>query len=197
MKKMERESELFGESWVDDKGNRWMIDTFTEDEAEALSKTLYKCTGCIDCSHCRNCHDCVRCNQCSMCLYCRDCDHCITCSGCELCVTCLSCMDCYSCNLCEHCHTCVECDSCGLCQGCKGFKENPKRYVALYSKPYVGCMTAYWVTGPDMYVYAYGGKTWDKFEEGVKNSTDNDIVDEDMRRFYFNVRGNVRAVMGL
>lgn len=56
--------------WVDEEGNKWNAHLFTEEEAEAESKTLFRCVDCTNCVNCEMCSDCVNCESCYGCRHC-------------------------------------------------------------------------------------------------------------------------------
>jgi len=61
--------------WVDDNGNKWDTEYFSEAKAKKLSKGLINCNNCInctDCIGCEDCIDCVACEDCKECKFCKD-----------------------------------------------------------------------------------------------------------------------------
>ena len=122
---------LINNRWVDDNNNSWRKEIYTEEQAEAYSKTLKNCSycsGCLycsDCSGCSRCSDCSYCSDCSGCSYCSDCSGCSRCSGCSgcsycsYCSYCSGCSDCSDCSYCSDCSGCSRCSRCSYCSGCK------------------------------------------------------------------------------
>lgn len=56
--------------WVDDRDNKWHKNLFTEEQAEAESKSLINCYNCESCANCESCSDCINCENCYGCINC-------------------------------------------------------------------------------------------------------------------------------
>lgn len=132
--------------WIDDRGNRWARNIYTEERAQKLSEGMteckecvncedcFRCIGCIWCDDCRDrrtcdvCRSCETCQSCKDCMFCKDCSECLLCHGCEGCEKCRNCTcckessDCMECSICSGCEKCRECYRCSECTGCKKLK---------------------------------------------------------------------------
>ncbi len=103
MKTIKKDYEEF---YMDENGNCWSKDKFTEEEAIEKSKTLINCFHCLNCENGNECHYCVEC------LDCDNCYKCVNCKNCKNCVKCIKCKDCENCRNCKNCVKCNDCHSC-------------------------------------------------------------------------------------
>lgn len=58
--------------WIDEFDNKWNDILFTEEQAEAESKTLKNCKECENCRACENCDKCINCENCYGCTKCKN-----------------------------------------------------------------------------------------------------------------------------
>lgn len=185
-----------GGCYVDENGNKWSENLFSEEKAIKLSETMAGCRECIDCEDCRdcsfctnctNCVDCINCINCINCVTCdacRDCDACKECVNCDLCRECrdcihcrysYDCIDCFSwadCSTCSNCNTCTDCNNCIKCFACiycTGFKENPKHIIGESLDGYNDTPIAQWVeAGKEQCVVGYFRGTLDQLWDEVE-----------------------------
>lgn len=83
-------------AWVDDHGNTWSLQQYTERDAEAAASTLVgceRCHNCINCVDCQNCSNCCDCTGCTECINCKTCHNCCRCYRLTMCDDCCSCQD--------------------------------------------------------------------------------------------------------
>ena len=66
-------------AWRDGRGNAWLVEFFTEEQARFASATLYECYDCLDCVDCAGCIDCESCIRCVDCTDCFGSRYCIDC----------------------------------------------------------------------------------------------------------------------
>lgn len=104
--------------YVDENGNKWSENLFSEEKAIKFSETMVGCRECTDCEDCRDCSFCTNCTNCDYCDYCNNCVDCINCTSCINCVTCNACSDCDDCKECANCVLCGECRDCTHCRYC-------------------------------------------------------------------------------
>ncbi|MGF6375035.1 TPP-dependent indolepyruvate ferredoxin oxidoreductase alpha subunit [Clostridiales Family XIII bacterium PM5-7] len=74
----EEKIELVNGYWVDDRGNKWDSEYYSESEALFFSSTLINCENCTNCLNCINCFGCNGCTNCcnsKECIDNEDCEH--------------------------------------------------------------------------------------------------------------------------
>ena len=115
--------------WIDESGNKWDSQRYSKLDAIKFSKTLFDCTGCLNCKNginCTNCKDCISCVGCEDCTSCNDCENCadcISCNSCKNCEGCTSCNGCEECEECMNCKNCTDCEECTNCEDCINCKH--------------------------------------------------------------------------
>lgn len=69
--------------WIDENGNRWDCNVFTEKQSEEHSKSLANCCYMFDSYDCINCQSCVKCVKCKNCVICFNLYECTNCTNCS------------------------------------------------------------------------------------------------------------------